>query len=262
MNGLGAAPHRQPAPWAAAGAGSRPWVWQLATHSVAGHALCDYDAALAAMAELVARPPDARDVLMVLEHPPTITLGRSGWTGEAIDPRWQPQGEVPTAVAVREVARGGSATWHAPGQLVIYPIIQLNQQVGACGRGPLGDLPAFMRLLERCVIATCQHFGVDAQAQPGRSGVWLDERHKLASLGLGVRRGWTFHGLALNVAPQLDGFRFAPCGLTGVQMTSLAAAATARGLPVPSLAAVRSELVARLVGVLERRTRPPAPAKP
>ena len=204
--------------------------------------LCDYGFALRYMDELVARPPDARDVLVAGQHPPTITLGRKG-------------GRDHIAVSnapVFEIARGGSVTWHAPGQLVVYPIVQLARQAGPWGRGPLGDLPAFVRLLEQCVAATCLAFAVQTYQKPGQSGVWLDERRKIASIGLGLRHGWTFHGLALNVDPDLTQFAVTPCGLSGVVMTSLAEACTAQGTSTPTLAAVEADLTLRLQQVLRR----------
>ncbi len=211
--------------------------------------LCDYGVALALMDQLVARPKTDDDVLLVLQHPPTLTLGRKGGLNHIATPRWLPTGaEVP----VHEVARGGSVTWHAPGQLVVYPILQLNQQVGPWGKGPLGDLPAFVRLLEQCIAATCAAFGVETVLKPGQSGVWIDARQKIASLGLGLRNGWTFHGLALNVNPQLDGFQVTPCGLDGVRLTSVARVCAERGIAEPTVADVQKSLEMHLLQVLRR----------
>ncbi len=223
---------------------------QTGTHD--GQPLCDYAVALAQMDALVARPRDADDVLLVLQHPPTLTLGRKGGLAHIQTPRWQPAGQPALDVPVHEVARGGSVTWHAPGQLVVYPIVQLNQQLGPWGKGPLGDLPAFVRLLEQCILATCAQFGVVTVLQPGRSGVFIDAQRKIASLGLGLRNGWTFHGLALNVNPRLDGFAVTPCGLDGVQMASLWQVCEERGLPLPTLADVQAALEQQLLAVLRR----------
>ena len=233
--------------------GVAPRVEYLQTQVEDEQSLCAYDAALARMEALVARPKTAADVLLVLQHPPTITLGRKGGSEHIGAPRWQPCGQPAIDVPVHEVARGGSVTWHAPGQLVVYPILQLNQQLGQWGHGPLGDLPAFVRLLEQCIAATCAQFGVATVLQPGRSGVFIDPLRKIASLGLGLRNGWTFHGLALNVNPRLDGFAITPCGLDGVRMTSLWQVCEERGLPQPKFALVQTELERQLLAVLRRR---------
>ena len=211
--------------------------------------LCDYATAMALMDELVARPKTDDDVLIVLQHPPTLTVGRKGGLEHIAAPRWQPTGED---VAVHEVARGGSVTWHAPGQLVVYPILQLNQQAGLWGKGPLGDLPAFVRVLEQCIAAACAQFGVATLLKPGQSGVWIDAQQKLASLGLGLRNGWTFHGVALNVNPRLDGFAVTPCGLDGVRMTSLWRVCDERGLARPEVVDVQAALERELLEVLRR----------
>lgn len=205
--------------------------------------LCDYPFAIAYMDELVARPKTAPDVLLAVQHPPTVTLGRRGGAEHIAQKDLQ----------VHEVARGGSVTWHAPGQLVIYPIVQLNQQVGPWGKGPLGDLPAFVRLLEQCIAATCRHFGVPALQKIGHSGVWLNETRKIASIGLGLRNGWTFHGLALNVNPDVQQFALTPCGLAGVTMTSLHEVCTEMQLPKPDIADVERDLLERLGKVLRRK---------
>jgi lipoyl(octanoyl) transferase len=235
-------------------AGTPPRVLRPHTHAHDGQLLCAYDTAVTLMDELVARPKSADDVLIVLQHPPTLTLGRKGGLEHVAAPRWQPLGQPPMDVPVHEVARGGSVTWHAPGQLVVYPILQLNQQLGPWGNGQLGDLPAFVRLLERCIAATCTQFGVATVLVPGRSGVFIDAQRKIASLGLGLRNGWTFHGLALNVNPRLDGFAVTPCGLEGVQMASIWQVCDERALPRPEVADVQAELERQLALVLQRRS--------
>lgn len=241
-----------PAPPPAQQSGTPPRLEHLQTEVHDGTPLCDYDAAMEWMDALVARPKTAEDVLLVLQHPPTLTLGRKGGQDHILSPRWQPPGELPREVPVHQVARGGSVTWHAPGQLVVYPVVQLCQQLGPWGKGPLGDLPAFVRLLEQCIAATCGHFGVMTVLKPGQSGVWIDAHQKIASLGLGLRNGWTFHGLALNVNPQLDGFAVTPCGLDGVRMTSMWQVCDERGLSRPSVAEVQRVLEQQLSDVLRR----------
>ena len=241
-----------PAPPLAQTLGTLPRVERPHTLVHDGQPLCDYDAAMQYMEALVARPKTADDVLLVLQHPPTLTLGRKGGLEHIVAPRWQPAGHAPLDVPVHEVARGGSVTWHAPGQLVVYPIVQLCQQRGPWGKGPLGDLPAFVRLLEQCIAAACGQFGLRTVLKPGHSGVWIDANRKIASLGLGLRNGWTFHGLALNVHPRLDGFAVTPCGLDGVTMTSIWQMCEERGLERPALADVQQALEQQLCAVLRR----------
>jgi lipoate-protein ligase B len=219
-----------------------------------GRMLCRYADALARMDALTARPRSAADVLLAAEHPPTITTGRNGGR-DAIHGR-QVRGRDGGVVAVEvyDVARGGSVTYHAPGQLVIYPIVQLQSLEGPVGRGPIGDLPAMVRLLESAIIDVCRHFDLETHQRAGFSGVWCDPRTKLASIGLGVRSGWSFHGLALNIEPRLEGFDLiTPCALDGVRMTSMQAELERRGTTAPSFDAVRTALLDALALRLVRR---------
>lgn len=226
----------------------RPW-----THTHDDQPLTRYGDALAWMDELVQRPADSADLLLSVQHPPVITVGRRGGREHVHGAELRLQtGNWP--VEVHEVARGGSVTYHAPGQLVIYPILQLNRMEGAVGQGPLGDLPAFVRLLEAAMVETCAAFGLPAGTRDGFSGVWIDERTKIASIGVGLRAGWTFHGLALNVCPHLEGFALiTPCGLGGVRMTSLWAELQRAGRPLPPVADVEADLTGRLRSRLRRR---------
>jgi lipoyl(octanoyl) transferase len=150
------------------------------------------------------------DVLLLLEHDPVYTTGRGGDEGNL--PR---DGEA-ASIPVFRVGRGGDATYHGPGQLVGYPIVDLR------ARG--GDVHRYLRDLESVVVASLDHFGVRGFADPGRTGVWVDpdEPRKIASIGIGVRRGISRHGFALNVALDLAPFdAIVPCALTGVRMTSI-----------------------------------------
>lgn len=217
-----------------------------------GQLLCPYADALALMDSLIARPPSAPDVLISVQHPPTMTLGRRGGrehvraTTLDLDDRACP-------VDLWEIARGGSVTYHAPGQLVLYPIVQMTRLDGPVGRGPLGDLPAFVRLLEVAMQETCATFGLATVTREGFSGLWLDDRTKIASIGVGIRHGWSFHGLALNVCPRLEGFDLiTPCGLDGVRMTSLWRELDVRHRPRPGIHDVEAELVERLRARLVR----------
>lgn len=214
--------------------------------------VCDYGDALAMMDTLIERPNTAPDMLICVQHPPTITLGRRGGR-EHVHGSSARVGGDSLAVDVWEVARGGSVTYHAPGQLVLYPIMQLTRLAAPIGRGPVGDLPAFVRALEQAMLETCTTFGVPTLTRDGYSGLWVDERTKIASIGVGVRRGWSFHGLALNVCPHLEGFDLVtPCGLDGVRMTSMWRQLDERRWPRPSMAQVEAELIERLLARLVR----------
>jgi lipoate-protein ligase B len=158
----------------------------------------------------------AGDRLLLLEHPPVITLGRSARSENLRTPRAALRAR---GVEVHEVARGGDVTYHGPGQLVGYLIVDL------AARG-LADAHGFLRTIEVALREALAALGVAADARPGMTGVFVagsEPPRKLASIGLGLR-GWiTWHGFALNV--DLDARDFGdivPCGLHGVEMTSVA----------------------------------------
>ncbi len=148
------------------------------------------------------------DTVLLLEHDPVFTIGR---TPDKTSLRAADSLPFP----VIETNRGGQATYHGPGQLVGYLILDLN----IIGR----DLHAYLRRLEEDLIKLCGRFGVQAQSREGLTGVWVGER-KLASIGVGVRKWVTMHGFALNVtAESLIGFNpIVPCGIQGVTMSCLA----------------------------------------
>ena len=151
------------------------------------------------------------DLLLLLQHPPTITLGRGGGRGHLLvdDGNLRAKG-----IAFFEVERGGGITYHGPGQLVGYPILDL----GLHGR----DLHLYGRKLEEVLIRALRAFGVQAERAPGFTGVWAGSR-KIASIGLHVKRWVSWHGFALNVDVDLTPFRLIiPCGLRGVEMASMA----------------------------------------
>lgn len=168
-----------------------------------------YEAALAQQAEIVARKadePDAPDELLLLEHEPVFTIGRTQDQSSLRAPA-----ALPAPLVI--INRGGQATWHGPGQLVGYPLVDLRR------RG--SDLHRYLRDVEDFVIRVCAAFQIEAHRREGLTGVWVAER-KIASIGVGVRRWITMHGFALNVCGPLDGFdHITPCGLSGVTMTSL-----------------------------------------
>jgi len=189
-----------------------------------------YDAALAMQESLVQRKAEdltASDHLLLLEHEPVYTTGRTIAPGEL--------GEVPYPVL--QTNRGGEATYHGPGQLVGYPVLDLRR------RGQ--DLHRYLRVLEQGIIELSARVGVTACVREGLTGVWVGER-KLASIGVGVRRWITMHGFALNVCGPLDGFNhITPCGLEGVKMSSLELEG-GRGCTVESVAALAAEVFADL----------------
>ena len=147
------------------------------------------------------------ETFLLLEHPPVFTIGSGGKTENILDPSITP---------VR-INRGGDVTYHGPGQLVGYPIIDLGRR----GR----DLHCYLRFLEELLIQTTADFRVEACRIAGRTGVWCGappEPAKLASIGVGVRRWVTMHGFCLNVTPDLAPFRrINPCGISACPVTSL-----------------------------------------
>ncbi|MCP5536568.1 MAG: lipoyl(octanoyl) transferase LipB [Akkermansiaceae bacterium] len=146
--------------------------------------------------------------LLSMEHRPVYTIGRTrDQTSLGANATLLPHPVV-------EINRGGQATYHGPGQLTGYPIVDLR---------PLGkDLHAYIRLLEDALIITCGEYGVRADRRDGLTGVWVDDR-KLASIGVGVRKWITMHGFAINLTrASLLGFQsITPCGIDGVTMTCL-----------------------------------------
>jgi lipoyl(octanoyl) transferase len=144
------------------------------------------------------------DLLLLLEHPPVVTLGRTAQGGHVLRPE---------GVDVVEVERGGDVTFHGPGQLVGYPILDL--------RGYRQDLHWYLRTLEHALIAALAELGIPAERNAGYTGVWTGGR-KIASIGVHVKQWVTWHGFALNVTTDLAHFdRIVPCGIPDVEMTSI-----------------------------------------
>lgn len=153
---------------------------------------------------------EPNDLLLLVEHPPVITLGRGA----------QPQ-HLPTPLAaldargieVHDIERGGDVTFHGPGQLVGYPIFDLS--------GHRRDLHWFLRQIEEALITAIADFGISGERVAGYTGVWTSGR-KIASIGIHVRQWVTWHGFALNVTTDLSYFDLiVPCGIPDVQMTSI-----------------------------------------
>jgi len=172
--------------------------------------LTPYDEAWAWQKALLSRALDAGedsvDAALIVQHPPTITLG----TGSTVDHLKFDADAPPDGFAVRRCERGGEATYHGPGQLVVYPILNL-------ARSPhQADLHWYMRSLEAVALGAMRELGLDASACgriEGLTGAWCDG-HKLAAVGVRARRWVSYHGVALNVCPNLAHFaHIVPCGI-------------------------------------------------
>ena len=197
--------------------------------------LMDYARALERQeAELETVRHGGVEKLLLVEHPPVYTIGRGGDDGNLRD------APARLRVPLFRVSRGGDATFHGPGQLVAYPILSLDRE----GR----DLHRYLRRLEEVVIRTLAACAIAGVRAGGKTGVWVGDgpSRKIASIGVGVRRWVTYHGLALNVSTYLDYFRaIVPCAIDGVQMTTIE---NERGAAV-SLGDVREQLVRAFVEV-------------
>lgn len=171
------------------------------------------------------RGPDTPDALWLVEHDPVFTLGQAGKPEHVLAP-----GDIP----VLPVDRGGQVTYHGPGQLVAYPLVDLRR----LGLG----VKALVERIEQAIIDTCAASGIATTRREGAPGVYTTDGAKIAALGLRVRRGCSFHGLAFNVAMDLEPFRrINPCGYAGQPVTMLAE----RGGPA-DLGAVARILVPQL----------------
>lgn len=190
-----------------------------------------YPAALAAQTELASRRGrgGCPDTLLLLQHPPTITLGRR--TDEA-DLRTPEAALLERGIAVERVDRGGEITTHGPGQAVGYPVLDL--------RGHGQDLHRYLRDLEEVIIGTLADYGLTGERVPGLTGVWVDGR-KIAAIGIKVSRWVSTHGWALNISNDLSVFRqdIVPCGITDRDVTSMA---ECLGADCPPLADVQAGL--------------------
>jgi lipoyl(octanoyl) transferase len=181
----------------------------------------DYVAAVRVMEARAAAVADGRapELVWLLEHPPLYTAGTSARPEHLLDPHRLP---------VHRSGRGGQFTYHGPGQRVAYVMLDLRRR--GC------DVRAFVGRLERWIIATLDRFNVRGEVRQGRVGVWVrrpekgdDAEDKIAAIGIRVRRWVSFHGVSLNVEPDLGHFAgIVPCGITGHGVTSLADL----GLPV------------------------------
>jgi lipoyl(octanoyl) transferase len=190
--------------------------------------LMDYEPVWRAMQSFTdQRDAATPDELWLVQHPPVFTQGQAGRAEHLLAP-----GDIP----VIQVDRGGQVTYHGPGQVVCYPLIDI-------GRLQLG-VRALVGGIEQAIINVLKSYGVDAQLVEGAPGVYIDGV-KIASLGLRIRRGKSFHGLAFNVDMDLEPFqRINPCGYRGLQVTNLSAFAHV------SIGEVEDRLVTELSGFL------------
>lgn len=181
------------------------------------------------------------DLLLLVEHEPVITLGRT--TQPSSLP--VPAGEIARrGIGVHEVERGGDVTWHGPGQLVGYPIVDLRRM--------REDLHWYLRSLEDGLIDALESLGIPADRNPGYTGVWTAGR-KIASMGVHVKRWVTLHGFALNVVNDLSGFDLiVPCGIQQVVMTSVAAELGGNEAPDQLFSRTREAVVKSLGRALDR----------
>jgi lipoate-protein ligase B len=190
-----------------------------------------YESALRLQHQIVAARQEGRigDILILLQHPPVITLGRHADESNILVSReWLAEHDI----LVHRVERGGDVTYHGPGQLVGYPIMDLRQY--------RQDVGWYMHSLEEMLIRTLDDFGIEAGRSPGNIGVWLDERRKIAALGARIEKWITYHGFALNAAADRAHFELiVPCGLADKGVTSME---EALGRPI-DLGELRERLV-------------------
>jgi len=190
--------------------------------------LMDYEPVWRAMQAFTdQRDDNTPDELWLVEHPPVFTQGQAGRAEHILAP-----GDIP----VIQVDRGGQVTYHGPGQIVAYPLIDLS-------RSALG-VRTLVTGIEQAIIDVLGYYNVQASLIDGAPGVYVDGV-KIASLGLRIRKGKSFHGLSFNINMDLEPFqRINPCGFQGLQVTNLSAFAEA------SMAEVEDRLISGLSGVL------------
>lgn len=181
--------------------------------AVVGLGRMPYGEALALQRELAGRRIDrslAHDLLLLVEHPPVITLGRGSQAENVVAPKEFLEAR---GVELHEVERGGDVTYHGPGQLVGYPIYDLAEH--------RPDLHWFLRSIEESLMVALSHLGIAAEQRSGYTGVWSGGK-KIASIGIHVKQWVTWHGFALNVLTDLSYFDLiVPCGIPNVTMTSI-----------------------------------------
>lgn len=209
------------------------WVERLGVMSYAAALDLQREVARARIAGTI-----AEDVLLLVEHPPVVTLGRSAKEKHLLA---SPEALQARGVERFEVERGGDVTFHGPGQLVGYPIIDLNRH--------RRDLHWYLRQLEEALIVALSDFGIVAERSAGQTGVWTQGR-KIASIGVHARSWVTWHGFALNVTTDLSYFDLmVPCGIQSVIMTSISRETT--GPFAPTMKQVEASVVEAFGNVFE-----------
>jgi lipoyl(octanoyl) transferase len=200
-------------------------------HIIRDLGLVEYEPTWRAMQRFTdQRGPDTPDEIWFLEHPPVFTLGMNASPDHVLSP-----GDIP----VVQIDRGGQVTYHGPGQLVVYPLVDLR-------RAGLG-VRDIVTALERSVIDYAAELGIEAECRKNAPGVYVEGR-KLASVGIRVRRGASYHGVALNVSADLEPFqRINPCGYPGLEMTRLADLSPVDAVSAAA-EAVKPHLLRRLYG--------------
>lgn len=174
------------------------------------------------------------DQLVLTEHPPVYTIGlRQGAERHLV---WQAEQLEKAGIQVVRTNRGGDITYHGPGQLVAYPIISLHDR---------RDLHRYLRDLEEVVIRTLAHWGLNTGRREDKTGIWLQDR-KICAIGVAVKSWVTYHGLALNVSPDLQHFNgIIPCGITDGRVTALCEELA----PLPPMNEIKSRLAVEFATV-------------
>ncbi len=213
----------------------------------------EYDDALALMRlagdAVRAGLPPATDHLFLLEHPPVVTLGRGADRANIVAaPAWLAK----QGFEVHETDRGGDVTYHGPGQIVGYPVVDLSDRP---------DVRRYVGALEAAMIRTCADWGIEAGRHPEHRGAWVGHK-KIGAVGVHLSRWVTSHGFAFNVRTDLAHFQvIVPCGIADPRLgvTSLAHELRERGRPAPELAEVEERLAAHVAAALERERVDAAP---
>ena len=197
----------------------------------------DYEPAWARQTELfLSRLEDEmNDVVMLLEHPHTYTLGRRGVEEDIV---YDEVERAARAISLYRVDRGGRATYHGPGQLVGYPILQLGERY---------DVISYLRKLESVLIRTAADLGVEARRDPEHTGVWVGN-NKIGAIGVKISRGITMHGFAFNVSTDLSMFEgIVPCGIKDRWVTSVESE-TSQKISVRKVADIAASHIAEVFG--------------
>ncbi len=193
---------------------------------------------------------DIEDIVVLVEHAPVYTMGRNG------SPAHVPRGvEHLRSLGAEyiEVDRGGSVTFHGPGQVVAYPILQIAGVFPLAADPGRGDVVAHLRALEEALLATVATYGVTATRRPPYTGIWVGEE-KLAAIGVKLASGVTTHGAALNVSTDLAWFgEVIPCGIEGAGVASLASLGVRPAPPLEDVAVRLATELARVIGRHPRR---------